>query len=170
MIARFISWFPFIKFDKKYVSVKRKLYKKYINNNYEHNDYCKSLIKINRDKLSLYGVPLNKIRFVFYEQFCYDIDNDIVNPKFETLLPVDEFGNIDENRSIIELGVPQNLIQIHVNKYGMPDNYQFIKEVLKKSKRGIVIHVNDDLSVDSDIFELSVLDDEVKNYLIKTYY
>ena len=101
----------------------------------------KLLIKKNRDLLSFNGINLNKVRFVFTPTFQYDLDADIINPNYVLLVPVGKNGLFKKTPPIIEINKPQNIATVTVNNYKFEDNYAFIKELTKKSKRGVVIYI-----------------------------
>jgi len=124
--------------------------KKYKSNKYTRVDICddvsddfRELIKKNRMLLSDNGVNLNKIRFIFQPTFTYDIDRDSVNPQYTVYLPLrnDDSGLFDKNAPVLEIGKPQNIVTGTVNNYKFEDNYAFIKELTKKTKRGIAIYI-----------------------------
>jgi hypothetical protein len=169
----FISEFPFIKFKKRFSPNE---YMRVPSMPLNLNLKDKTLITRNRHLLSLNQIPLNKIRFVFQPAFSYDIDKDVINPQYETFIPLrkDGSGLFDNKAPVIEFGKPEKLVMIVVNNYKVNDNYVFIKQLLKNSKRGIVIFLADDIGekisseykyyVDSEIIRLSDLDEEVEKY------
>ncbi len=173
-ITRFVEKFNF--FKGKIVYQKHSLGTDVI------NAKQKELITKNRNLLSDNRVPLNKIRFVFQPTFTYDIDNDVINPKYDILLPVrGDDGLYDKNSPVIEIGKPKNIIMASVLTYETPDNYQLLKQILKHSKRGIVIFIADEsvadfktgelvdykFSVDDERIRFTSLDDEVLKYNIE---
>ena len=124
--------------------------KKYPSNKYQSVDICddvsddfRELIKKNRNLLSDNGLNLNKIRFVFSPTFTYDIDRDTINPRYRIYLPLrnDDSGLFDKDAPVLELGKPANLVTATVNNYKFEDNFAFIKELTRKSKRGIAIYI-----------------------------
>jgi len=103
---------------------------------YEH---FQDLVAKNRELLKLNGVKTSKIRFVFGPTFTYDPDRDIINPKYDIMIPK---GGVDYPP--IELpNKPKRLLKGVVNSYKFEDNYEFINEAVKKSKRGIVIFLHE---------------------------
>jgi hypothetical protein len=126
----------------------------------------RALIKHSRDVLSFHQVPLEKIRFVFTPSFTYDIDKNTVNPEYEMMLPLrnDGSGLFNTNEPVIYLNKPENSIMINVVKYRVDDVYDFVKQMVKNTKRGVVIDINIPLSMNSSTVRLVNLDDEVKKY------
>ncbi len=126
------------------------------------------LIKHSRDILSFHQVPLEKIRFVFTPSFTYDIDKNMVNPEYEMMLPLrkDGSGLFNPKEPVIEIGKPVNFVTITVNEYHVDDSYDFIKQMVKNTKRGVVVYISVDalLSIDGNMIWLSNLDDEVKKH------
>lgn len=125
------------------------------------DDDFKALLKKNKELLTLNGVSLNKIRFVYTPAFRYDIDNNIINPKFVALIPS------NKNAPIIEIDKPKNVTVISVRSYGVEDNYGFIKMMAKKSKRGLAIYICDHKdAIDSEgnkfSYEFNVDADELR--------
>jgi hypothetical protein len=174
-IPIFISEFPYVKFKKRYSPNE---YKRF-DNSVELNQKSKDMIKTNRDLLSLNQVPLDKIRFVFNPCFTYDVDKNIINPKYETFIPLrkDGSGLFDNKAPVIEFGKPEKLMMVTVLTYKVDDNYEFIKEMIKKSKRGVVIFIADDttffneqyqFSVDSEVIRLVNLDEATEYYKFNT--
>jgi hypothetical protein len=173
-----IPMFPFVKFEKRYSPNE---YKKVISNDKDtqfYKDFMK-LIKKNRDLLISNQVPLNKIRFTIQPCFIYDIDNDVVNPTYEMFLPLrkDGSGLFDNNAPVIELNKPKNLMLVNVRSYKVDDNYTFIKQMTKNSKKGVVIFIVDKKidvmngrqesyysSVDSEILRIADLDMAIAEY------
>jgi len=128
-----ISKFPFFK-------IKKNKYNEIIINDNFRTEKQKELIKFIKGILSVDQVPINKIRFVFAPLFFYDIGNDKVNPIFQILLP--EKYNSKKDRPIIEIGKSEKTIPIRFSEYvDIDDN--LIKLVLKHSKKGIVMYINE---------------------------
>jgi hypothetical protein len=156
MSLQFSFKFPFITFKKKII-----VYEKHTTGD---NLTPVNLIKINRDLLLDNQVPINKIRFITTFEFEYDVDNDIINPKYDILLPVNlDNGLVDKSEPIIEVKKPMNSIKVMLNLYEPNDNYQMIKSIVKKSKRGVVIGLYDGYDVNSYIISLIDLDEAVEN-------
>jgi len=105
------------------------------------SDDFKELEDNNRKLLRLNGVNTNKIRFVFMPTFLYDIDNNIVNPKYLAFFPLRDDNRFDKDAPVIEIGKPKNIVGVSVNSYKVDDNYEFIAELVKKTKKGIVIYI-----------------------------
>jgi hypothetical protein len=142
-IPIFISKFPFLKFKKRYIPHE---YVRIPTNSTILREKEKTLIAKNRQLLSLNQISLNKIRFVFKPTFTYDVDHNIINPHYETFMPLrkDGSGLFDNNAPVIEINKPKNLISIGVDTYKTDDSYALIKQMVKKSKKGIVIFLADD--------------------------
>lgn len=156
MSITFSFKFPYITFKKKVI-----VYEKHVIGD---NVIPINLVKINRDMLLDNQVPINKIRFVTTFEFEYDIDNDVINPKYDVLLPVNlDDGLVDKGEPIIEVKKPINLIKIMLRLYEPNDKFHLIKSILKKSKRGIVIGLYDGYDVNSYIISLVDLDEAVEN-------
>ena len=132
----------------------------------------KLLIKKNRDLLSLNGVNLNKIRFVFTPNFLYDIDADIIDPNYMILMPETKRKKTNKY-PIVEINRPKNVVGVTVRNYSAANNYELLKAMTKKSKKGIVIYIiehknaidtdgksfNYEFSVDAEILRLRDLDE-----------
>lgn len=149
----FTSKFPFIQKTKiSYLKFE-------IGDNNELRDF-QILIKKYRTLLLENQVPINKIRFVAQPTFMYDIDKDVINPKYHVMLPIDKkTGVMNANYPIIEINKPEKIITISVNTYKYKDNYKLLKEKLKGTKKGIVIYY-----IDYDTIRFSILDEEVEKY------
>lgn len=175
-----IPMFPFVKFEKRYSPNE---YKKVISNNKNSQFYkdFQLLVTKNRDLLISNQVPLNKIRFTYQPCFTYDIDNDIVNPTYEMFIPLrkDGSGLFDNKAPVIDLNKPKNLMMVNVHNYKVDDNYAFIKQMVKNSKKGIVIFIVNKIfdtmdgtqelyysSVDSEILRIADLDRAIVEYEI----
>jgi hypothetical protein len=170
-IPIFTSKFPFLKFKKRYIPHE---YVRMPANSVSLTEKQKALITKNRNLLSLNQIPLNKIRFVFKTTFEYDVDNNIINPHYETFLPLrkDGSGLFDEKAPVIEINKPKNLFQLGVDTYKTDNSYALIKQILKKSKKGVVIFLADDTvslhdertssyeySVDSEVIKIFNFDE-----------
>jgi len=123
----------------------------------DFGDDFKALAKKNRELLTLNGVNLNKIKFIFTPTFHYDLDNNVVNPQFTMMIPLRNDGSnlFDNNAPVVEIGKPKNLVMDSVRSYKVDDNYVFLKELTKKSKRGIVIYIiehQDAVKLDGTLF------------------
>ena len=139
----------------------------------------KLLIKKNRDLLSLNGVNLNKIRFVFIPNFLYDIDVDIIDPNYMILMPETKRKKTNKY-PIVEINRPKNVVSVTVRNYSAANNYELLKTMTKKSKKGIVIYIiehknainidgksfNYEFGVDAEILRLRDLD-EISNEVVE---
>ena len=102
------------------------------------NDFSEGyekLVKKNRNLLSDHGINLNKVRFVYTPTFFYDVEKNIINPSFTAMLPS------KKSAPIIEIGKPKNVVEVKVAMYHSSDNYGFMKDLAKNSKKGIVIYI-----------------------------
>jgi hypothetical protein len=168
-------------FTKIFKLFKKKIvYEKYTLGSTSVTAMQRNLIKKNQNLLSDHGVPLNKIRFVFHPQFTYDIDNNQIDPIYHAFFPMDsDSGKFVKDQPIIEHGKPDNLITVIVGTYKTDDNYAYLKETLKRCKRGIVIMIADEIvhgiqgepivyrfSVDDETVRFAVLDDAVEHLKI----
>lgn len=145
--------FPFISFRKKLT----------------HVDYREAITlsvpEISRENLDLMqkckgqlidnSIPLGKIRFVFQKSFTYDVDNNIVNPQYKTMIPH------NKKHPVIEIDKPKNLMTVFVGENRTHNNMEHLKRLVKKSKRGVVIMVSDDLE---EMMWTASLDDAVMYY------
>jgi hypothetical protein len=177
----FVSHFPYVQFKDIKIFESKTVYEKYSVGNDVISDLQKKIVDENRQLLLDNRVPLNKIRFVFTSEFTYDIDKNIINPKYDVMLPIKiSDGNVCEKSPLIEIGKPENCIVVRVNTYKVPDNYKFIKFLIKESKKGVVIFIADDMtilnhkkepyhfSVDSEYIRLINLDDAIEFYKFDT--
>ena len=177
-ILKISTNYPYIIIQLKEVKFfKNKIvYEKHIvGNDDKYNDDQKTLINKNKQLLLDNQVSINKIRFVFSPNFTYDINNNIINPNYEMLIPINaNNGKFSKNSPIIEINKPKKLIHVSVNNYSVSDNYIFIKTMVKKSKLGVVIMLADEITtllngktiqylfgVDSDVIRLIDLDDVI---------
>ena len=136
-----------------------------------------NLIKKNQNLLLDHGVPIGKVKFVFSPQFTYDIDKNQINPVYHTFFPINSNnGLFAKDEPVIEVGKPDKLITVVVGSYKMADNYEYLKEILKRCKRGVAIMINDEIiptvtgpevyrfSVDDEVIQFAVLDNAVEQY------
>jgi len=133
-MLKFISKFPFLKIEKAG-------YERIVMNDGERTDHQKEMIKHVKEILSVNQIPTNKIRFVFVPVFLYDIDNDEINPVFTILMPKNLGWR--NKKPIVEIGKPENTIRIKFNDYVDIDDYNLIKPVVKASKKGVVIYIDE---------------------------
>jgi hypothetical protein len=150
-----------------------------------------TLLEKNKKLLLANQINLDKIRFINHPTFNYNIDNNVINPNYIILLPTKD-GNyfkydnenkispilFDNTRQPIEINKPKNLLTISVNNYVVENNYDFIKEKISNTNRGIVIMLADEIvlditrkkipykfSVESKPIRLIDLDEELKKIL-----
>jgi hypothetical protein len=116
----------------------------------------KEIIKHCKKILSDNNVPLNKIRFVIETPITYDLDRNRINPAYKQLIP--------KNRKlpIIEINKPHNIMTIYLGKNQTNDNFDLLKELVKTTKKGIVI-LADDTDLEN-IMWLVNLDDAINYY------
>ena len=171
-IPIFIPLFPYVDIQYREINLfkDKTMYEKHTfgNDGIYHNDLL-TLINKNKTYLLDNNVPLNKIRFVFQPTFNYDVDKDIINPKFDVLFPINgNNGLFCKDKPEITINKPKNLITIAVDSYRFDDNYKFIKDCLKSTKRGIVIYISDypnnEFCVDDDVIRMSIIDMEINNH------
>lgn len=136
-----------------------------------------NLIKKNQNLLLDHGVPINKVRFVFQPQFTYDIDKNVINPVYQAFFPLNgNNGRFAKDEPVISVGKPDKLIAVVVGSYKFDDNYAYLKETLKRCKRGVAIMICDEIvptvtrpeiykfSVDDEVIRFAVLDDAVAKF------
>ena len=127
--------FPFIKIVPKIVD-----YESVIMNEKVLSDEEKRQIKEAKEILSLHQIPLNKVRFVFDLKFTYDVTNNIVNPRYVKLIPKKK-TKYDQS---IDVDAPTDLMTILVGTYQTDyDDFKNVREIIKKSKKGVVIMLDD---------------------------
>jgi len=131
---KLIPKFPFFK-------IKKVGYKEIIMNDDVLTEHQKEMIKFVKGILSINQIPTNKIRFVFVPTFLYDIDNDKINPVFTIMIPK-KLG-WRKKKPILEIGKPKNTIPIKFIEYVDIDDYERIKPVVKASKKGVVMYINE---------------------------
>ena len=133
MMLKFISKFPFFKIEKSgYIKVTV--------NNKKLTDHQKEMIKFITGILSINQIPINKIRFVFTPTFLYDIDNNSINPIFQIMIPN---YPLRKHKPIIEIDKPVNSTTIKFVDYINIDDHQIIKPIVKASKKGVVMYINE---------------------------
>ncbi len=177
-IPIFLSTYPYVKIKNINIFKDKIVYEKHtLGNNGEISNSFKALVNTNKQLLLDNQVPINKIRFVFQPSFTYDIDNNIINPKYDIALPINGNNGLFANdQPVIEINKPKNIMMIPVNSYKVDDNYEFIKSILKNSKLGVVIMLADEIvtkfdgskepyqfSVDSEVIRLINLDEAINN-------
>jgi len=115
----------------------------------------KELLKSCRRILTDNKIPINKIKFVFESSFVYDVDKNVINPTYKQLVP-------DNSKyPTIEIGIPHNIMTVFLGESRTYDNYAILKQLTKKSKRGIVLLVDTDFE---DVMWLANIDDIVEYY------
>jgi hypothetical protein len=108
-------------------------------NGEELTEVEKKQIKNAKDLFTRNEIPINKVRFVFDFTFTYDVDKDIVNPKYTVLVPRKK----KKGNHSLEIGVPENLMTIEVGVYQTDyDDYNNIRSIIKSTKKGVVIKLN----------------------------
>jgi hypothetical protein len=160
----------------------RTVYEKYTFGAVELTDHQKSLVKLNRRVLLDNHVPINKVRFVFSPTFNYDVDKDVINPKYDAMLPLNgSTGLFQKKAPVIEIGKPEKLISINVDSYSVFDNYELINDMLNYGKRGVAIFIVDEMvanfaidkgipsayhyGVDTPVIRIASLDAKVEHYV-----
>lgn len=179
----FIPMFPYVQFKEVSIFEGKTVYEKHsMGDDGELQDWQKELVKINKALLLDNRVPINKVRFVFQPSFTYDVDKNIINPKYDVMLPINgSNGKVNEKAPLIEIGKPSKFISVNVISYKVDDNYEFIKHMVKKAKRGVAIFIVDEMvtnlkgvkeryhsSVDSNIIRMINLDDAIEYYKFDT--
>jgi len=113
----------------------------------------KEFEEINRKTLRLNGVNTNKIRFVSTPVFGYDVDDNVINPQYDVCIPLNGKGEV------IEINKPKNFATVIVNTYKVEDNYEFLAELVKNTKKGIVICIDTRFRIETDTLRLRDLDE-----------
>jgi hypothetical protein len=141
----FISRFPYVQFKEINLFKGKTIYEKYTMGGNHIDAKEKRLIRDNQNLLLENGVPINKVRFVFEPIFTYDIDKNTINPVYHVMLPINGNNRLfAKEEPVIEIGKPKNLITISVGNYCTDDNYAYLKKILKRSKKGVVIFIADE--------------------------
>lgn len=122
----------------------------------EQKEQLKSCRRILTDN----GVPINKIKLVFESPFEYDIDKGMINPTYKQLVPN------NKKHHTIEIGVPQKSMTIFLGENRTYNNYELLKTLTRKSKKGIAMLVGDDYD---EVMWLASLDDAVNFYNTQIY-
>jgi hypothetical protein len=116
----------------------------------------KLLLKICKKKLVDNGVQVNKIKFILTPTFTLDVDTLQINPTYKQL--------ISKNKKYpsIEINKPKNLMTVVVGEYRTVDNYDYIKQLCKKTRYGLIVWAN---NIDYDeMIGIVNLDDAIKFY------
>ena len=141
--------FPFIKIVPKIVD-----YDSVIVNEKRLSDEGKRQIKKAKEILSLHQIPLDKIRFIFDTKFTYDVIKNVVNPRYVKLIPKKK-TKYDQS---IDIDAPAELMTIHVGPYQTDyDDFKNVREIIRKSKRGVVIMLDDSGSGNLSGLEYNIL-------------
>jgi hypothetical protein len=86
----------------------------------------------------------------------YDIDRNAINPTYKQLVPK------NKKQPVIEIGKPKNLMTVVVGEYQTENNFDVLKNLIKKTKKGLIILAND---VDySTMIGIANLDDAIVYY------
>jgi len=133
-MLKLTSKFPFFKIEKFG-------YERIVMNDHENTEKQKEMIKFVTGILSVNQIPINKIRFVFTPSFLYDINNDKINPVYQIMIPNKLGGRT--KKPIVEIGKPENSITIKFCEYVDIDDYETIKPVVKASKKGVVMYIDE---------------------------
>lgn len=116
-------------------------YRKYnctIANNIELTEEQKRVIEEIKFVLKINLIPLDKIRFVFNSEFEYDVDRNVVNPRYSIYTPRPNiFGKT--NYPMMTLNKPYNLKKAIVPFFRIDEKFVFLRELIRRSKRGIVM-------------------------------
>jgi len=113
------------------------------------------LYKNCKDILAENQIPLRKIKFVYEKSFIYDVDNNVINPKYKTIVP------IKKKHPVIEVGKPENSMEVFLGEYRTADNYATLKQLTRKTKNGIAFLVHADIE---NVMWLTNLDDAINHY------
>lgn len=173
--------YPYVKIEKYRPFKKKITYKPFDmgGDSMNNDEIMRELVKWNKGLLLNNQVPISKIRFVFQPSFTYDVDRDVVNPKYQVMLPVDEKGLFVKDAVVVEIGKPANIIRVNVKSYRTDNNYEYLKVILKYSKKGVAIYIGTDnqinyftgeadhvkFSVDCEVIRFANLDEEIQEYL-----
>ena len=178
-IPIFIPQFPYVRFKEINLFKGKTMYEKHTMGGHVLDSKHKRLIHDNQNLLLEHQVPINKIRFVFQPTFTYDIDKNVINPVYHAFLPINgNNGLFAKDEPVIEVGKPEHLITVFVGSYKMEDNYAYLKETLKRCKKGVVIMLDDEIIyhyrtneskpyefiVDDEVIRFAVLDDAIEHY------
>ena len=148
-MIKFIRKYPFIKVIPKIVD-----YESVIVNEKVLSEEEKRQIKEAKEILSLHQIPLNKVRFVFDMKFTYDVTNNIVNPRYVKLIPKKK-TKYDQS---IDVDAPAELMTIIVGTYQTDyDDFKNVREIIRKSKKGVVIMLDDSGSGNLSGIEYNIL-------------
>jgi hypothetical protein len=152
-MIRLVKKFPFIQLVKKPTSEKR--YTVFTTGYTTDPSENESMVKLSKDQLIDQRIPLTKIRFVLDTSFVYDVDNNIINPKYKVMLPT------DGRSPVIEVGKPQNTMTVFLGENRTHNNFTLLKDMVKKSKRGVALLVGFNYE---DVMWIANLDNAVEYY------
>jgi len=113
------------------------------------------LVKACRKHLIENKIPINKIKLVFEMSFTYDVDKSVINPTYKQLIPD------NKKYPVIEVEKPLNTMTVVLGENRTYNNYELLKQLTKKSKRGIALLVNDDYD---EVMWVANLDEAVDYY------
>lgn len=152
-MIRLVNKFPFITFRKKPLTGEDYTTITLHNNPIEEIDA--TLLKICKNQLLSNGISIHKIRFVNETSFIYDVDNNVINPQYKVMMP-----NNSKN-PIIEIDKPLNTMRVFLGENRTDNNFELLKNITKKSKRGIVLLLSDELE---EVMWTASLDDAAAYY------
>jgi hypothetical protein len=148
-MIKFIGKYPFIEIVPNIVD-----YKSVIVNEKQLSDEEKRQLKEAKEILSLHQIPLNKVRFVFDMKFTYDVTNNVVNPRYVKLIPKKK----TKHDQSIDIDAPADLMTIIVGTYQTDyDDFKNVREIIRKSKKGVVIMLDDSGSGNLSGIEYNIL-------------
>lgn len=147
---QFTRKFPFIRFYKQLTSED---YHDAQTTNVIVNDA--EVVKTCKNQLIDNNIPLTKIRFISESSFTYDVNNDVINPTYKIIMPK------KQKHPVIEIGKPESIMTVFLGENRTNDNYDLLKKILKKSKRGVVLQVGTDYE---EVMWLTNLDNAVEFY------
>ena len=113
------------------------------------------LVKSCRKHLTENKIPINKIKLVFESSFTYDVDKSVINPTYKQLIP-------DNNKyPVIEVNKPLNTMTVVLSENRTYNNYELLKQLAVKSKRGIALMISNNFD---EVMWLANLDVAVDYY------
>jgi len=153
-MIRLINKFPYVEISKV---LKPEDFETIIVNDEKITVEQTERLKAMKDLLTNNRIPLGKVRFVYSKSFEYDVDNDKVNPTYKIIRPKKQRKNVHE----VMIGKPENLMSINCGIY---DDFYFIREHIKRSKKGVVICVAQNNTSIKNAILMANLDNAVKHY------
>ena len=135
---------------------------KFIRNKSNNKELPINVRKYQNDILLKNSINCNKVRFVNQPCFIYDIENNIINPKRDILIPVKSNGLFDSEKEPINLVKTSNNRMVCVMTYDK--SILEFKNKINNSISGYVFYVsfNNEYSLDSNIIRCLNLD-EISN-------